>query len=168
MKICNYLPWLAPIFIGLFLAASQADASDLNLTITNEDGFRDIDFGVVQSLDDTGEVRARKYRKEVRIEINNTGSDRYTLYQQFNQPPHSDGGFRYPIDLIKTTLRVESGIGVNRAINPISARMGRQELYLSGMTGEDVIVYITYEIEIPGLQESGTYNTNITYKAQSI
>ena len=155
----------AAVGVAAGLLWSGRALAEVTLQVTPAQGGAslEVDFGTVRSLGPDGELETDEVVRQVRLEISSDGGAPYRVYQRVNGPWTGPAGEEIPLSAIRFLLSETQG-GSNRFPNPAPISLGDQEIFVSDPSGSAETLVITYRLQLPPAQRSGSYRTTVSYQ----
>lgn len=153
--------WAATLAFAAWLGfwAPGPACAAVTLTVTPQQGVRDIDFGDARSLPEPETVT-----RQVRVKVTSTTSNVYKLFMRVNGPLANLAGKEFHIEEDVQFFVSEASAGAT-VRHPNPTPMGpEQELILSNQS-EDLLV--TFIVRVPAGQEAGGYRTTLSFRVES-
>ena len=138
------------------------------LEVSTVEGGSTLDFGNLRSLEADGSPVAEAASRQVRLAVRAAAGSAYRITQVVNSEPRNQEGTACPLEAIRYSVTVEKGFGTLRASSPTPLSVGEQEIFISGETGEEAELLVTYDFMVPPVQKAGRYNATITYRVSPL
>ncbi len=161
-----YLPVL---LAGLAVATSPAAAA-VTLTVTPIGAEKDltVNFGTARSLGPHGEPESDTVVRQVKLTIASTSSKSYAVYQRISGPWLNSSGKELPIESVRFSVSSSGSSGTVYFPNLSPLSLGEQRVFLSDGSGTNQELTLIYNLSIPLGQQAGDYQTNVTYRVESL